>query len=58
MLTANTVIYDNLTCEGCEGTLQNKDEKAILTNMTSSIFDGKLAIERGSVPRRPHLLVA
>jgi len=42
--TANTVIYDNLTLKDVKGTLQIKDEKAILTNMTSSIFDGKLAL--------------
>lgn len=42
--TANTVIYDNLTLKDVKGTLRIKDEKAILTNMTSSIFDGKLAL--------------
>ncbi len=40
--TANTVIYDNLTLKNVSGNLQIKDEKAILSNMTSSIFDGKL----------------
>ena len=42
--SANTVIYDNLTLKDVKGTLRIKDEKAILTNMTSSIFDGKLAL--------------
>ena len=41
---ANTVIYDDLTLKDVKGTLRIKDEKAILTNMTSSIFDGKLAL--------------
>lgn len=40
---ANTVIYDNLTLKDVKGSLRIKDEKAILSNMTSSIFDGKLA---------------
>lgn len=42
--TANTVIYDNLTLKDVKGTLVIRDEKAILSNMTSSIFDGKLAL--------------
>ncbi|MBC8767158.1 AsmA family protein [Arenibacter sp. BSSL-BM3] len=42
--SANTVIYDNLTLKDVKGTLRIKDEKAILSNMTSSIFDGKLAL--------------
>ena len=42
--SANTVIYDDLTLKDVKGTLRIKDEKAILTNMTSSIFDGKLAL--------------
>ncbi|MCM4154108.1 AsmA family protein [Arenibacter sp. N53] len=42
--SANTVIYDNLTLKEVKGTLRIKDEKAILTNMTSSLFDGKLAL--------------
>ncbi|MCK0189537.1 AsmA family protein [Arenibacter sp. F20364] len=41
---ANTVIYDNLTLKDVKGSLRIKDEKATLTNMTSSIFDGKLAL--------------
>jgi hypothetical protein len=41
---ANTVIYDNLTLKEVKGTLVIRDEKAILSNMTSSIFDGKLAL--------------
>ena len=42
--SANTVIYDNLTLKDVKGTLVIRDEKAILSNMTSSIFDGKLAL--------------
>lgn len=41
--TANTVIYDNLTLKNVSGNLLIRDQKAILSNMTSSIFDGKLA---------------
>lgn len=41
--TATNVIYDNLTLKNVSGTLLIKDEKATLQNMTSSIFDGKLA---------------
>lgn len=41
--SAANVIYDNLTLKNVLGTLIIKDEKAILQNMTSSIFDGKLA---------------
>lgn len=42
--SANTVLYDDLTLRDVKGTLRIKDEKAILSNMTSSIFDGKLAL--------------
>lgn len=42
--TANNVLYDNLTLKNVSGTLKIKDEKAELVNMTSSLFDGKLAI--------------
>lgn len=41
--SAGTVLYDNLTLKDVSGTLVIKDEKATLKNMTSSIFDGKLA---------------
>lgn len=41
--SAANVIYDNLTLKNVSGTLLIKDEKATLQNMTSSIFDGKLA---------------
>lgn len=40
---ANTVLYDNLTLKDVKGTLRIKDETARLSNMTSSIFDGKMA---------------
>ncbi len=41
---ANTVLYDNLTLKDVKGTLRIKDETATLSNMTSSIFDGKMAM--------------
>ncbi|SDM74343.1 AsmA-like C-terminal region-containing protein [Kriegella aquimaris] len=41
--SANTVLYDNLTLKDVKGNLRIKDEKASLSNMTSSIFDGKMA---------------
>ncbi len=41
--TATNVLYDNLTLKNVSGTLKIKDEKAELVNMTSSIFDGKMA---------------
>ncbi len=41
--SANTVLYDNLTLKNVSGNLRIKDQKAILTDMTSSIFDGKLS---------------
>ena len=42
-VSANTVLYDNLTLKDVKGTLRIKDEKATLSNMTSSIFDGNMA---------------
>ncbi|CAZ96594.1 AsmA family protein [Zobellia galactanivorans] len=41
--SANTVLYDNLTLKDVKGNLRIKDEKATLTNMTSSIFNGTMA---------------
>ena len=43
--SANTVLYDNLTLKDVKGNLRIKDETATLTNMTSSIFNGKLGFE-------------
>lgn len=40
---ANTVIYDNITLKDVKGNLRIKDETAVLSNMTSSLFDGKVA---------------
>lgn len=40
---ANTVIYDNISLKDVKGNLRIKDEKAVLSNMTSSIFDGQMA---------------
>ncbi len=42
--SATTVLYDNLTLKGVKGNLRIKDETATLSNMTSSIFDGKMAL--------------
>ncbi len=41
---AKTVLYDNLTLKDVKGTLTIKDEQANLQNVTSSIFDGNLAM--------------
>ncbi|APY11299.1 hypothetical protein BWZ22_08605 [Seonamhaeicola sp. S2-3] len=41
---ANTVVYDNLNLKEVSGTLVIKDQKATLKNVTSSLFDGSLAI--------------
>jgi len=41
--SASTVLYDNITLKDVKGNLRIKDEKATLSNMTSSIFDGKMA---------------
>lgn len=41
---ANTVHYDNLSLRNVSGTLRIKDQTATLTNMTSSIFNGKLSL--------------
>ncbi len=43
--SANTVHYDNLTLKEVSGTLRIKDETASLSNFTSAIFDGKLALK-------------
>ncbi len=41
---AKTVLYDNLNLKDVKGTLIIKDQKATLKDMTSSLFDGTLAI--------------
>ncbi|NHF58310.1 AsmA family protein [Flavobacteriaceae bacterium TP-CH-4] len=41
--SANTVLYDDLTLRNVKGNLRIKDEKAVLSNMTSSLFDGKVS---------------
>ncbi|MDT0558543.1 AsmA-like C-terminal region-containing protein [Ichthyenterobacterium sp. W332] len=41
---AKTVLYDNLELKNVKGKLVIADQKADLQNMTSDIFDGKLAI--------------
>jgi len=42
---ANTVLYDNLVLKNVKGNLRVKDEKAVLSNMTSSMFDGKISFD-------------
>ncbi|MGB1308132.1 MAG: AsmA-like C-terminal region-containing protein [Oceanihabitans sp.] len=41
---AKTVYYDNLTLTNVKGILKIKDEKAILENLTSNLFDGNITI--------------
>ena len=41
---AKTVVYDNLNLKDVKGQLVIKDQQATLQNLTSSIFDGSLAI--------------
>ncbi len=43
--SANTVLYDNLILRNVKGNLRIKDEKAILSNMTSSLFNGKIGFD-------------
>ena len=42
-VAANTVLYDNLKLKNVKGNLRIKDEKAVLSNMTSSMFDGEVS---------------
>ena len=42
---AKTVIYDNLKLKDVKGQLKIKDETATLENVTSSLFDGKIALK-------------
>ena len=41
---AKTVVYDNLNLKDVKGTLAIKDQKASITGLTSSLFDGVLAV--------------
>ena len=41
---ANTVIYDNLNLKDVRGTLTIKDQQASIKGLTSSLFDGVLAV--------------
>jgi len=43
--SSNRVLYDNLILNDVKGNLKIKDEKAVLSNMSSSIFDGRLTFE-------------
>ena len=42
---AKTVYYDNLTLKDVKGNLYIKDEKAVLRDMSSNIFNGKLLMD-------------
>ncbi len=42
---AKTVIYDNLKLKDVTGDLRIKDEIATLNNVTSNLFDGKIALK-------------
>ena len=42
--TANRVLYDNLVLKDVRGNLKIKDEKAVLSNMSSSMLDGRLTL--------------
>jgi hypothetical protein len=42
--SANTVLYDNLELKNVKAQLVVKDETATLKNVTSEVFDGKLAL--------------
>ena len=52
MADAKTVFYDNLILEEVKGTLVLHNQKAILKNMSSKIFDGNLTIN-GTVNTQP-----
>ncbi|MBT8245033.1 MAG: AsmA family protein [Winogradskyella sp.] len=41
---AQNVVYDNLNLKNVSGTLRIKDQNASLSQMTTDLFDGKLAI--------------
>ena len=43
--TANKVIYDNIILNDVNGVLKIKDETAVLSNMTSGLFGGKMAFK-------------
>lgn len=49
---AKTVIYDNLNLKDVKGTLIIKDQQATIKGMTSSLFDGVLALT-GDVSTKP-----
>lgn len=41
---AKTVVYDNLSLKDVKGTLLIKDQQATIKDLTSSLFNGKLAV--------------
>lgn len=43
--SAKMVLYDNLVLKNVKGNLRIKDEKATLSNMTTSIFNGKMVFD-------------
>lgn len=50
------VVYDNLNLKNVKGILSIKNQKASLKNLTSDIFDGKLAVN-GSISTQPKVPV-
>jgi len=42
--TAQQVLYDNLVLKDVQGVLRIKDETATISNLTTSLFNGKLAL--------------
>ena len=42
--TAANVLYDNLNLKNVKGTLTIKDQQATIQNLTTDLFDGKLAL--------------
>jgi len=52
--TANNVLYDNLNLKNVSGRLKIKDEAAIVENLNSDLFDGKLKMN-GSVSTKSEI---
>lgn len=53
--SANKVLYDNLVLNDVKGNLRIQDEKVVLSDMSSSMFDGRLSFDgevstKGEIP--------
>ncbi|WP_350290380.1 AsmA-like C-terminal region-containing protein [uncultured Croceitalea sp.] len=53
-VTATNVLYDNLNLKNLTGRLKIKDETALLQNLSSDLFDGKLSVN-GSVSTKSEI---